>query len=88
MSSYFFLIPISLLLAVIALLAFVWSLRHGQYDDMKGAAHRILAEEDAPVAGVGPRSASVVTAGQARSLRPQSAHDASEQPFSGKAENG
>ena len=28
------------------LLAFLWSLRSGQYDDLEGAAYRILTDED------------------------------------------
>jgi cbb3-type cytochrome oxidase maturation protein len=28
------------------LAAFLWSLRHGQYEDLDGAAERILLEED------------------------------------------
>ena len=37
-----FLIPISLGLGALGLGAFLWSLRHHQYDDPKGAAERIL----------------------------------------------
>ena len=32
--------------AVPALAAFLWSLRNGQYDDLDGAAERVLLEED------------------------------------------
>ena len=50
MIDYFYLIPIALLLGVIGLAAFLWSLRSGQYEDLDGAAERILfEEEDAPV---------------------------------------
>lgn len=49
MSSLAFLIPISLCLGVIGLLAFRWTLNAAQYDDLDGAAERILFEEDAPV---------------------------------------
>jgi cbb3-type cytochrome oxidase maturation protein len=49
MIDYFYLIPIALLLGVIGLGAFLWSLRSGQYEDLDGAAERILFErEDAP----------------------------------------
>lgn len=41
-----YLIPASLLLALGALAAFMWSLKSGQYDDMDGAAHRILMDDD------------------------------------------
>lgn len=36
------LIPISLLLGLIGLLAFIWSVGDNQYDDPDGAANRIL----------------------------------------------
>ncbi len=45
MTVMIYLIPVALLLGFIWLLAFVWSLRSGQYDDMDGAAHRILIDE-------------------------------------------
>ena len=38
MSSLFYLVPLALLLGGIALAAFFWSLRDGQYDDLDGAA--------------------------------------------------
>ncbi|MBB3064230.1 cbb3-type cytochrome oxidase assembly protein CcoS [Limibacillus halophilus] len=48
MSSLTFLIPIALLLGLVALCAFLWSLRSGQYEDLDGAAARILLDEDTP----------------------------------------
>lgn len=48
MNVLFYLIPISLLLGGIALAAFFWSLKSGQYDDLNGAAERILYDEDEP----------------------------------------
>lgn len=49
MIDYFYLIPIALLLGVIGLGAFLWSLRSGQYEDLDGAAERILFDDkDAP----------------------------------------
>ncbi len=41
-----YLIPIALLLGGIALAAFLWALKSGQYDDMEGAAYRILFDDD------------------------------------------
>lgn len=46
MSSLVFLVPIGILLGVVALAAFLWSLRSGQYEDLDGAAARIFLEED------------------------------------------
>ncbi|MFC4351745.1 cbb3-type cytochrome oxidase assembly protein CcoS [Fodinicurvata halophila] len=48
MNVLLFLIPISLLLGAVALAAFFWSLKSGQYDDLNGAAERILYDEDEP----------------------------------------
>lgn len=39
------LIPVALGLGGLGLVAFVWSLRSGQYDDLDGAAERILHED-------------------------------------------
>ena len=38
--------PVSLILGPIGLLGFLWKVRTGQYDDVKGAAERVLIEED------------------------------------------
>ena len=40
------LIPAALGLGLLGLAAFVWSLRSGQYDDLKGAAYRALDDSD------------------------------------------
>lgn len=49
MKDYFYLIPIALGLGLSALAAFLWSLKTRQYDDLEGAAVRILQEEDVPI---------------------------------------
>jgi len=41
-----YLIPIALFLGLLGLGAFLWALRSGQYDDLDGAAERILFDED------------------------------------------
>lgn len=46
MSQVIVLIPIALFLGLLGLAAFVWSLKSGQYDDLQGAAERILDDED------------------------------------------
>ena len=46
MSSIVILLPIALLLGLVGLGAFLWSLRTGQYDDVDGAAHRILLDDE------------------------------------------
>jgi cbb3-type cytochrome oxidase maturation protein len=46
MSVLIFLVPLALALGLIGLAAFLWSLRSGQYEDMDGAALRILTDDD------------------------------------------
>jgi len=46
MSGLALLIPIALLLGLSGLGAFLWSLSAGQYEDLDGAAVRILDDED------------------------------------------
>lgn len=46
MNGLLILIPIALFLGGLGLAAFLWSLRSGQYDDLDGAAHRILSDDD------------------------------------------
>ncbi|WP_073975589.1 cbb3-type cytochrome oxidase assembly protein CcoS [Erythrobacter donghaensis] len=46
MTGLAILIPIALGMGLLGLAAFLWSMRAGQYDDMDGAAHRILIDEE------------------------------------------
>ncbi|KAA5607287.1 cbb3-type cytochrome oxidase assembly protein CcoS [Roseospira marina] len=46
MNALLFLIPLALLLGLIGLAAFLWALKSGQFDDLDGAAHRILFDDD------------------------------------------
>lgn len=46
MDILLYMVPLALLLGLIWLLAFVWALRSGQYDDLEGAARRILVDDD------------------------------------------
>jgi cbb3-type cytochrome oxidase maturation protein len=46
MNVLVYLVPLALGLGIIGLFAFLWSLRAGQYDDLDGAALRILSDED------------------------------------------
>lgn len=46
MNGLLLLIPIALSLGLIGLGAFLWSMRVGQFDDLDGAAMRILIEDD------------------------------------------
>jgi cbb3-type cytochrome oxidase maturation protein len=50
MADFLFLVPIALGLGVIGLASFLWALRSGQYEDIDGAAERILLDEpDRPI---------------------------------------
>ncbi|MFM5918167.1 MAG: cbb3-type cytochrome oxidase assembly protein CcoS [Novosphingobium sp.] len=46
MSGLTFLIPIALAMGLVGLTAFFWAMRSGQYEDMDGAANRILIEDE------------------------------------------
>lgn len=65
MTILLLLIPISLALLGVAVWAFVWAVRGGQFDDLDSAALDILTEDRPPAAGA-------VHAGRddARSARP------------------
>ena len=45
MSGLLYLIPVALLLGLAGLVGFLWSLRSGQFDDLDGAASRILFDD-------------------------------------------
>jgi len=46
MNVLIYLVPIALALGLTGLAAFLWSLRSGQYDDVEGAALRVLSDDD------------------------------------------
>ena len=46
MNALLLLIPLALLLGLLGLVAFLWALRAGQFDDLDGAAGRILLDEE------------------------------------------
>lgn len=46
MTIVLMLIPITVVMGLIGLVAFWWTLRHGQYDDPAGDAARILMNDD------------------------------------------
>lgn len=48
------LIPVALGLGLLGLLAFLWALKSGQFDDLDGAAHRILFDDEDTAPGSGP----------------------------------
>ena len=48
MTILLYLIPIALVLGGLGLAGFLWALKSGQYEDMEGAANRILFDDDEP----------------------------------------
>jgi len=49
MTDYLSLVPIAVVIGLVALGAFIWALRSGQYDDLDGAAERLLFDDDRPI---------------------------------------
>ncbi|MDJ0977471.1 MAG: cbb3-type cytochrome oxidase assembly protein CcoS [Erythrobacter sp.] len=46
MTGLAFLIPIALGMGMLGLLAFMWTMKSGQYEDLEGSANRILIDDD------------------------------------------
>lgn len=46
MTGIAILLPLALLMGLLGLGAFFWALKRGQFDDLDGAANRILIEEE------------------------------------------
>jgi cbb3-type cytochrome oxidase maturation protein len=46
MNTLVYLIPIALVFGGLGLLAFLWAVRSGQYEDLEGASWRVLDEGD------------------------------------------
>jgi len=45
MTTLVYLIPVALFLGGMSLVAFLWALKSGQYDDLDGSAERILLDD-------------------------------------------
>ena len=46
MDILIYLIPTAITLGLIGLVAFLWTLKNNQYDDLDGAANRILMDDE------------------------------------------
>ncbi len=46
MSAIFLVLPLAILVIAVAVGAYVWAAKHGQFDDMKTPAIRMLHEDD------------------------------------------
>ena len=49
MEILYLLIPLSVALVFVIGIAFWWSLRNGQYDDLEGPCYRVLMDDDKAV---------------------------------------
>ncbi|MEL6725171.1 MAG: cbb3-type cytochrome oxidase assembly protein CcoS [Pseudomonadota bacterium] len=49
MTIIIYLIPVALGLGLLGLGSFIWSVVSDQYDDLEGAAYRVLCDEDTPL---------------------------------------
>ena len=68
MEALIVLIPIALGLGGLGLAAFIWALKSGQFDDLDGAAMRILNDEDTRSTTGEARQAAANSRGNAKSL--------------------
>lgn len=48
MDILYLLIPISVILVGLIALVLLWAVKHGQFEDLEGPAHRILMDDDSP----------------------------------------
>ena len=51
MTSLAILIPVALTMGLLGLASFFWALKGGQFEDLEGAANRILIDEEGPDEG-------------------------------------
>lgn len=77
METLYLLIPVSVLLVFFVGLAFWWSLRSGQFDDLDGPAYRVLMDDDRSK-DKAPESATEAAAAAAGSAPPAPAAAAPE----------
>ncbi len=52
------LLPLMLILGLVGVVIFIWSVRSGQYEDLEGDANRILMDDDDPLLPENQKSAS------------------------------
>jgi cbb3-type cytochrome oxidase maturation protein len=55
MAVIYVILPIALVLAAVAVAAFIWAVRSAQMDDLETPAMRILHDDDDPSGGSSPR---------------------------------
>jgi cbb3-type cytochrome oxidase maturation protein len=50
MEILYLLIPLAVLIAIVIVGALLWAVRSGQFEDLEGPAHRILMDDERPLA--------------------------------------
>lgn len=76
MEILFLLIPLAIVLMVVALAFFLWTVKTGQYDDLEGEGHRILMDDDDPlIPGNAAKVAARKKAETADSIGPEAESD-------------
>ncbi|MFN4342584.1 MAG: cbb3-type cytochrome oxidase assembly protein CcoS [Azonexus sp.] len=63
MESIYLLIPVSVLLVFGIAIAFWWSVRSGQFDDLEGPGFRVLMDDQPPPSSVSHRELDEVNVG-------------------------
>lgn len=54
MTALVWLIPCALVLGLLGLIAFLWALRSGQFEDLEGAGWRAIQDDDTADSGAPP----------------------------------
>jgi cbb3-type cytochrome oxidase maturation protein len=57
MDILYLLIPLSVVLVFVIGAVFWWAVGSGQFEDMEGPAHRVVADDDAPPGTAGDKEA-------------------------------
>ena len=65
MDILYLLVPLSVVLAIAIGVAFWWAVRHDQFEDMEGPAHRLLLDDDDRVPRPAPEASHASTASTA-----------------------
>jgi len=81
MDVLIYLVPLALMLGLLGLVCFLWSLQSGQYDDLEGAAWRAIMDDDTPLILALPSNRELPPDGQGLPM-----HTSEERPRHARAE--
>jgi cbb3-type cytochrome oxidase maturation protein len=71
MDILYLLIPLSVVLALAIGAAFWWAVRHDQFEDLEGPAHRLLLDDDDRVGSDRPGTPATAASGRQQAGRPR-----------------